>query len=110
MSINFNGLGENVATFMTTDKVQVGTPVKMSTNDTVTACSVTEPFCGICISVRDGYASIQLAGYVTMPTKSKIGVGYQKLTASLNNTVAVNSSGRDFLVINSTETKVGFIL
>lgn len=110
MNVNFNGYGENVATFMADSKVQAGSPVKMSADGTVTASSTTEPFCGVCIAVRDGYASVQLAGYVTMPTKSKIAVGYQKLTASVDNTVAVNTSGREYLVINSTETEVGFIL
>lgn len=110
MNVNFNGYGENVATFMADSKVQAGSPVKMSADGTVTASSATEPFCGVCIAVRDGYASVQLAGYVTMPTKSKIAVGYQKLTASVDNTVAVNTSGREYLVINSTETEVGFIL
>ena len=110
MNVNFNGYGENVATFMADETVQVGAPVKMSTDGTVTASSATENFCGICIAVRDGYASVQLAGYVTMPAKSKISVGYQKLAASVDNTIAVNSSAREFLVINSTETEVGFIL
>lgn len=110
MNVNFNGFGENVATFMADSKVVAGAPVKMSTDGTVTISSATEPFCGVCIAVRDGYASVQLKGYVTMPAKSKIAVGYQKLTASVENTVAVNTSGREFLVLNSTDTEVGFIL
>ncbi len=110
MNVNFNGFGENVATFMADNKVVAGAPVKMSTDGTVTASSATESFCGVCIAVRDGYASVQLAGYVTVPTKSKIAVGYQKLAASVDNTVAVNSSAREYLVLNSTETEVGFIL
>lgn len=110
MNVNFNGYGENVATFMADSKVQAGSPVKMSTDGTVTISSATEPFCGICLAVRDGYATVQLSGYVTMPTNSKIEVGYQKLAASVDNTVVVNSSAREYLVLNSTETEVGFIL
>lgn len=110
MNVNFNGYGENVATFMADETVQAGAPVKMSADGTVAVCSANEPFCGICIAVRDGYASVQLSGYVTMPAKEKIAVGYQKLAASTDNTVAVNTSGKEKLVINSTETEVGFIL
>lgn len=110
MNVNFNGYGENVATFIADGTVVAGAPVKMSTDGTVTISSATEPFCGICIAVRDGYASVQLAGYVTMPAKSKIAIGYQKLAASTDNTVVVNTSGREYLVINSTATEVGFIL
>lgn len=110
MNVNFNGYGENVATFMADETVQAGAPVKMSTDGTVALCSANEAFCGICVGVRDGYASVQLAGYVTMQTNEKIAVGYQKLAASTDNTVAVNDAGREMLVINSTETEAGFIL
>ena len=60
--------------------------------------------------MRDGYAAVQTSGYVRMPATSKIAVGYKKLVADGSGNVAVNSGGRELLVVDSTATEVGFIL
>ena len=111
MNVNFNGYGENVATFIADSTLtEAGVPVKVSADGTVAPCASGDLFCGICVGVRDGYAAVQLSGYATVRTSSKITVGYQKLAASASGTVAVNTTGRQLLVLNSTDTDAGIIL
>ena len=70
MNVNFNGYDENVLTFEAgTNLKAAGVPVKMTDDGKVAACTSGDVFCGICLSLRDGYATVQLKGYVTMPAK-----------------------------------------
>ena len=111
MNVNFNGYGENVATFMADSTVtEAGVPVKVVSNGTVAKCESGDNFCGICVGVREGYAAVQLAGYVTVPTTEEIATGFQTLSASTDGKIAVNTSGRELLVVNSTATDAGIIL
>lgn len=111
MNVNFNGAGENVLTFIADSSVtEAGIPVKVSADGTVAKCGANEPFCGICVGVRNGYAAVQIAGYAVFGATSKIAVGYKKLAATAAGKAAVNENGRELLVANSTATEVGVIL
>ncbi len=111
MNVNFNGYAENAATFIAdTALTETGVPVKMSADGTVTQCAAGDVFCGICIDLRDGYATVQLSGYTKVSTGSKLGVGYKKLAAAASGKVAASESGREYLVIDSTATESGIIL
>lgn len=111
MNVNFNGYGENVLTFIADSSItEAGVPVKMSADGTVAKCGGNDVFCGVCVGVRDGYAAVQLAGYVKMPALAKIEAGYKKLAADQNGNVVTNTSGRELLVVDSTAKEVGFIL
>ena len=70
-------------------------------------------FCGICKSVRNGYAAVQLKGYVQMPSTGSISLGYSKLAAAAGGKIKADSTnGREYLVVDfdSTANVVGFIL
>ena len=55
MNVNFNGYGENAATFIADKTItEAGVPVKMKDNGTVAKCDASENFCGVCVSVRGG--------------------------------------------------------
>lgn len=73
MNVNFNGYGENAATFIA-DKTltEAGVPVKMKDNGTVAKCDASENFCGVCVGVRGGYAVVQLSGYVKIESDKKL--------------------------------------
>ena len=110
MNVNFNGFGENAATFIADGTLtEAGVPVKMKDNGTVAKCGANENFCGMCVSVRGGYAVVQLSGYVKVKSDKKIAVGYKKLSATAGG-VSVTTTGREYLVLDSTDTSVGFIL
>lgn len=111
MNVNFNGFGENAATFIADETLtEAGVPVKMKDNGTVAKCGASENFCGVCVSVRGSYAVVQLSGYVKVKSDKKITVGYKKLSATADGGVAVTTTGREYLVLDSTDTSVGFIL
>ena len=103
MNVNFNGYGENAATFIADETLtEAGVPVKMKDNGTVAKCDASENFCGVCVSVRGGYAVVK--------SDKKIAVGYKKLSATAGGGVSVTTTGREYLVLDSTDTSVGFIL
>lgn len=120
MSISFGGVGELCVTFKADNNVVKGLPVKMSANDTVTACSANDRIMGVAIDVADdGYCTVQIAGYVTLPYSSTApSVGYAKLAANGSGGVLVPTAsngitpGGEYLVINvdSANTTVGLII
>ena len=111
MNVNFNGYGENVLTFIADSGLtETGVPVKISDDGTVAKCGGNDNFCGVCVGLCNGYAAVQLAGYVRVATAAKIEAGYKKLAAGNNGDVVVNSSGRELLVVDSTATEAGIIL
>lgn len=109
MEINFTGYQENVLTFECTDTVKAGDLVAMVSSGKVTKALADGSFSGKCLSVRDGYAAVQLSGYVETPKTGTVNIGYNKLVVAASG-VKTASSGIDCLVIYSDDTKVGFIL
>lgn len=111
MNINFSGYNENVVTFAVDGNgVTMGTPVKMSSSGTVSACESGDSMVGVAVNVRNGYAAVQLSGYIELPTDSTVTVGYQTLAAATDGKVEENASGREYLVVTSSTGIVGFIL
>ncbi len=110
MNISFNGYKENAVTFMASGNLKKGMLVKMTSNKTVAPCAANDKFIGVCVDVRGDYATIITEGYVNLPAAKAISVGYQTLSASANNTVTSGTTGREYLVVDSDSTSVGFIL
>ena len=99
MSVSFGGFNENTATFKVTEEIEKGSTVKMSESNTVTACTDSEAFCGVCVECSGGYASVQLSGAVKMEYNGDApAVGYTKLVGE-GAYVAASASGREYLVI-----------
>lgn len=109
MNISFNGFGENVLTFECTSTVAAGDLVKMSASGKVTKVSANDGFIGKCVGVEDGYAAVQLSGYMEAAKSGTVNVGYNKLVAASSG-VKTAESGIDRLVIFSDDSTVGFIL
>lgn len=115
MNVSFLGYEESIATFEADSAVKTGNLVKISGNGRVSACASKDEFCGVAVDVRNGYASVQLKGYVEVPyTGSAVpSLGYSTLSAgSATQVTSVTSGGRSLLVVNKdeTNTKVGIIL
>ena len=110
MNVNFNGFNENVTTFIAGTGVEPGALVKVSADGTVAKCSSGEAFCGVCVGARGDYAAVQLSGYAQLHAGSKIAVGYKKLASDGSNNAAVNTNGRELLVVDSDTDYVGVIL
>lgn len=110
MNVSFNGYNEGIATFEADSTVTVGIPVAMSDNGKVTAAST--DFCGICTGLRNGYAAVQLSGYIKVAYSGSLTVGYSKLAASSGKVAVSSTNGRDILVVDvdSTNGIAGIIL
>ena len=112
MRISLEGFDEKIATFETTSTSAEGKPVAMSSNGRVQTVT-SGAFCGICRCVREGYAAVQLGGYVRVGYTGELSVGYQKLAATTGGKVTVDTTnGREYLVVdvNSTAGIAGIIL
>ena len=110
MEISFHGYDESFCTFLADETVDKEMLVKIVANGTVGKCNVGDDFCGLCVGVRDGFSAIQLRGFIVVKTDRKIPLGYQRLVAGASGTVLVKNTGREYLVVQSTEKEVGFIL
>jgi len=110
MNINFSGYKENVLTFECASGVSVGDLVKMTSSGKVTKTSANDDFIGVAVSVSDGYAAVQLDGYVELPKNGSISVGYNSLVAYSSTTVTAAESGIERLVIYVGDNTIGVIL
>lgn len=111
MKVSFNGFGENVLTFETQGTITAPEPVMVTADGKVGAANGV--FCGICTAVRNGYAAVQLKGYVTVPYSGTAPtVGYAKLKATDGKAVVDATNGREYLVIDvdTTAKTAGIIL
>lgn len=114
MKISLKGYGENAATFRTSGLVCQGEPVTMAENFTVKPCEEEDSIIGCVLNSKDGYASVQLAGYVQFALTGGLipTVGVCGFVADGNGGVCVSSEGRQFVVtdVDTVNNKVGFIL
>ncbi|MBQ3929026.1 MAG: hypothetical protein II711_02925 [Clostridia bacterium] len=110
MNVSFNGYGENIATFETAADVTVGAPVMISDNGKVSAA--TSAFCGVCKGLRNGYAAVQLDGYVRLPYTGTVTVGYTKLVINSGKIKTDTTNGRQILVVDvdTADGTAGIIL
>ena len=109
MEINFNGYRENALTFACTSAVKAGDLVKMSASGTVAPADANGDFIGVALSVRDGYAAVQLDGYVEYAKNGTVNTGVVKLV-NTSTGVKAAESGIDRLVVYVDSNTVGFIL
>ena len=110
MNVDFKGFNENVATFVADESVEAGKLVTMSEDYTVKACENNNEIVGLCLSVRDGYAAVQIAGYIEVNSTSSIAKGYRTFVAYGNDSVTPGDSARAYLVVKCANGKIGFIL
>lgn len=109
MEISFAGYRENVLTFECESTVKANDLVKMSASGKVAKCAANDAFIGKCVSAKDGYAAVQLDGYVETAKTGAVNVGFNKLAVAASG-VKTAETGVDRLVIYSDDTTVGFIL
>ncbi len=105
MKVKFDGYNEQLLTFECTSNVVVGAPVKMVGFETVTVCSEGDEFIGICRGVRDGFASIQVAGYVEVPYTGSITFGNLILAADGSGGVKIADTGTSYWAVTADTTK-----
>lgn len=110
MNIDFRGYDEHVATFMCSSEVEAGKLVTMDSNYRVRLAQAGDGVFGYCVGVRDGYAAIQLSGYVETGKQGDIKVGYRQLACADSETVVEYSFGLPHKVIYVGDDTIGFLL
>lgn len=110
MNIGFNGFCENTVTFEADSTVEKGSLVKLIDDNTVAACTDGDKVVGVCVNVREGYAAVQIKGYVEVPVEGAVNVGYQTISAASGTSVKADENGRECLVVSAGTETVGIIL
>lgn len=66
--VSFEDIGMVTATFTAREDVKSGQVVKITGNGEVGACADGDAFCGLALSVRSGFAGVQVKGFACVPT------------------------------------------
>lgn len=99
MNISYEEIGHMSVTFPA-GACEVGKVCKVNAEGAVTGCPGGDCFCGVVESIHGSFAGVQIHGFAkvgysgTAPT-----CGYVKLAANGGGGVAVNTSGKEYLVV-----------
>ncbi|MBQ4569597.1 MAG: hypothetical protein IJA62_06060 [Ruminococcus sp.] len=111
MNLCFNGFGENVLTFEADSTLETaGVFVKFTSDGKVAPCAQGDKICGYAVSVRAGYAAVQLKGYVCAAKEGDLDFGWQGVSAGGKGKIAADANGTQVLVVSADADTVGFIL
>lgn len=116
MKVSFEGIGKTVMTFANNQSspAAAGDCVAMSASGEVKAAASGAVLCGVCVGADSGFAAVQTDGVVTSAYSGSTApaVGYGKLASGGSGTVAVNASGREYLIlaVDTTAKTVTFVL
>lgn len=110
MNVSFNGFNENTITMEASSVLKAGDLVTVSAQGVACPCKEGDAICGYAVNVRDGYAAVQVAGFVKVQGASTVTAGLKKLSVDTNGKVAEDAQGREFLVLCADTDGVGFIL
>lgn len=111
--VSYKGFNQGVLTFKA-NGVQIGAPVSIDMNGNAVKAINGNEFVGICVGVHDGYATVQISGYVEIKYSGSISAsGYAALVSDGKNGVKSSTTNlaRYKMIKNDTENNVvGFIL
>ena len=109
-SISYEGVGQMMATFQCGETVKMGQVVKVSADSTVAPCAAGERIAGMAVVVRDGFASVQFAGFITVKAGGVSTTGWVKLSADGSGGMkADEGAGTPYLVVQ-TDAQTAVIL
>lgn len=95
--VSFEDIGMVTATFTAREDVKPGQVVKITGNGEVGACTDGDAFCGLALSVRSGFAGVQVKGFACLPTSGTVTLGRVKLAAA----GPVSTGGTEVLVVSA---------
>ena len=99
MNVSFEEIGHLSATFPVAE-CEVGQVCKINAEGKAAPCGAGEKICGFVEGIRGGYAGVQLHGFAKIGYSGSAPVcGFANLTADGNGGIAVNESGKSYLVV-----------
>ena len=103
--ISFDGIGQELVTFEAASGVAAGHVVKLADNGKGAKRGAGDAFCGAALNVRNGYAGVQLRGFVTLSCAGSETVGYNSLVADGSGGVKkATTGGVNVLVVSVDAT------
>lgn len=110
MNVSFNGIGEMTATFEVSGSVKAGQAVKLVGNGKVGACSALKDVpVGMAVKVQDGYAAVQVKGYMKLPAATGLTVGYHMVSTTAAGAVQSGTEGRPAMVLDVESGVCGLV-
>ena len=112
MNIDFKGYNENVITLKadsTLPEGAQGATVTLSGQGTATLAPDNSFVLGVCLSVRNGYASVQTTGYTRVKTTGKLTPGCRAILSDGKGGVKASDSGKLHFVLDSTDNEAGIL-
>ena len=103
-TVSFEDIGGVTATFAAKEDVVPGQVVKISANGQVGACAANDPFAGLALSLRGGFAGVQVKGFLTLPISGTVDLGWGTLAADGSGGVKAASSGGVSALVVSVDT------
>lgn len=107
MNVSYEEIGHLVVTFPQVG-CQAGQVCKLNAKGEMVPCAADDKFCGIVEGVRNGYAAVQMEGFVKVPISGSMGTGYFQMCADGKGGVRIGT-GRECLVITADPT-AGFAI
>ncbi len=109
MNISFEGFGQKCLTFMTDEKLEPGTIVKMDDSGKVTASGDDDIFIGYVVNSDDEYAVVCISGVAVLPcSDDDIEPGYVGLSTDSTGKVCDGLNSKLRLVL-AADTQAGTV-
>ena len=112
MNIDFKGYNENIITLKADETLPEDTQsvaVTINSQGTATMAPENSYVLGVCLSVRNGYASVQTTGYARVKTTGTLAPGCRSILSNGNGGVVENEAGRLHFVLDSTDGEAGIL-
>lgn len=101
MSISFESIASECATFIASSVLTEGEVCKMSSSRCVSRCLDADAFIGVVQKVHGDYVSVAFHGFVTVPYSGTVPTcGYCALAADGKGKVKTLEGAREYLVVN----------
>ena len=98
MNVSYEEIGRVAATFPQ-NGCTAGQVCKINSSGTVVPCASGDKFIGVVEGVRNGFAGVQVEGFVRVPSSGSFGTGFLQLCAD-GEGGAMIGAGREYLVIS----------
>ncbi|MGN0475725.1 MAG: hypothetical protein ACI4HM_00145 [Ruminococcus sp.] len=112
MNIDFKGYNENIITLKADSTLPEGTKgvaVTLSGQGTATLAPENSFVLGVCLSVRNGYASVQTTGYARVKTTGNLTPGCRAILSDGKGGVKASDSGKLHFVLDSIDGEAGIL-
>ena len=110
MNVSFQGMDELVLTFKAGSGLEKGDFVKVTDNGTVGPCASGDVPVGVALNVRNGFAAVQVRGFMEAEYTGTLGLGWQELGAD-GKKVSAAAGGRRCLVVDrDTAAKIARVI